>query len=308
MIDGKEFKKGQQVPSFALLQDDGSTASGNWLYCSSYTEAGNMMQRRGKEDPTGMGMYPGWSWCWPLNRRIVYNRASVDLDGKPWNSKKPVISWNSATRKWEGDVPDGGWPPMSEDGSKYPFIMVAEGHGRLFAAGLADGPMPEHYEPMESPMVNLMSRRQSNPALDRTGIVDKSGVFYIATTCRVSEHWQAGAMTRNLPWLVELVPDMFVEMSEELAKSKNIANGDFVTISSKRGSIQARALVTSRIKPFLVGGKMIEQVAIPWHFGFNGLATGDSANVLTEAVGDANTHIPEYKAFMCNIKKGGTKV
>ncbi|MGB6972224.1 MAG: formate dehydrogenase subunit alpha, partial [Desulfobulbales bacterium] len=169
-------------------------------------------------------------------------------------------------------------------------------------------PFPEHYEPMESPMVNLMSSRQSNPALDRTGIIDKSGVFYIATTCRVSEHWQAGAMTRNLPWLVELVPDMFVEMSEELAKKKNIVNGDFVTISSKRGSIQARALVTSRIKPFLIGGKMIEQVAIPWHFGFNGLATGDSANVLTDAVGDANTHIPEYKAFMCNIRKGGTKV
>jgi formate dehydrogenase major subunit len=308
VIDGKEFKKGQQVPSFALLQADGSTASGNWLYCSSYTEAGNMMQRRSKEDHTGMGMFPGWAWCWPLNRRIVYNRASVDLTGKPWNPKKPVISWNQATNKWEGDVPDGGWPPMGLAGTRYPFIMVAEGHGRLFAAGLADGPFPEHYEPMESPMVNLMSSRQSNPALDRTGIIDKSGVFYIATTCRVSEHWQAGAMTRNLPWLVELVPDMFVEMSEELAKKKNIANGDFVTISSKRGSIQARALVTSRIKPFLIGGKMIEQVAIPWHFGFNGLATGDSANVLTDAVGDANTHIPEYKAFMCNIKKGGTKV
>jgi len=308
VIDGKEFKKGQQVPSFALLQADGSTASGNWLYCNSYTEAGNMMQRRSKEDPTGMGMFHGWAWCWPLNRRIVYNRASVDLDGKPWNPKKPVISWNQASNKWEGDVPDGGWPPMGQTGTRYPFIMIAEGHGRLFAAGLADGPFPEHYEPMESPMVNLMSSRQSNPALDRPGIVDKSGVFYIATTCRVSEHWQAGAMTRNLPWLVELVPDMFVEMSEELAKSKNIANGDFVTISSKRGSIQARALVTSRIKPFLIDGKRIEQVAIPWHFGFNGLATGDSANVLTEAVGDANTHIPEYKAFMCNIKKGGTKV
>ena len=308
VIDGKEFKKGQQVPSFALLQADGSTASGNWLYCSSYTESGNMMQRRSKEDHTGMGMFPGWAWCWPLNRRIVYNRASVDLTGKPWNPKKPVISWNQTTNKWEGDVPDGGWPPMGLAGTRYPFIMVAEGFGRLFAAGLADGPFPEHYEPMESPMVNLMSSRQSNPALDRTGIIDKSGVFYIATTCRVSEHWQAGAMTRNLPWLVELVPDMFVEMSEELAKSKDITNGDFVTISSKRGSIQARALVTSRIKPFLIGGKMIEQVAIPWHFGFNGLATGDSANVLTEAVGDANTHIPEYKAFMCNIKKGGTKV
>jgi formate dehydrogenase major subunit len=308
VIDGQAFKKGQQVPSFAFLQNDGSTASGNWLYCNSYTEAGNMMQRRGKEDPTGMGMYHEWAWCWPLNRRIVYNRASVDLNGKPWNPAKPVISWNPATRKWEGDVPDGGGPPMSEAGTRYPFIMNAEGLGRLFAAGLVDGPIPEHYEPMESPTLNLMSSRQSNPALDRPGKVDLSGRFYIATTCRVSEHWQAGAMTRNLPWLVELVPDMFAEISEELAEKKNIVNGDFITITSKRGSIQARALVTSRIKPLRVGGKMVEQIAIPWHFGFSGLATGDSANVLTDAVGDANTDIPEYKAFMCNIEKGGKKV
>ena len=307
VIDGKAFKKGQQVPSFALLQADGSTASGNWLYCNSYTEAGNMMQRRGKKDPTGMGMFHEWTWCWPLNRRIVYNRASVDLNGKPWNPKKPVISWNSVTRKWEGDVPDGGWPPMSEDGTRSPFIMIAEGYGRLFAAGLADGPLPEHYEPMESPINNLLSSQQSNPALDKSGKIDKSGRYYIATTCRVTEHWQAGAMTRSLPWLVELVPDMFVEISKELAKEKDIANGDFVTISSKRGSIQARALVTSRIKPLRIGEKIVEQVAIPWHFGFVGLATGDSANILTDAVGDANTHIPEYKAFMCNIEKGGTK-
>jgi formate dehydrogenase major subunit len=183
--------------------------------------------------------------------------------------------------------------------------MIAEGVGRLFAAGLAEGPFPEHYEPMESPMLNLMSSQQSNPSLDQPGKVDKSGLYYIATTCRVSEHWQSGSMTRNLPWLVELVPDMFVEMSETLAKEKDINDGDMVTIISKRGSIQARALVTSRLKPFRVGGKLVEQVALPWHFGFNGPTKGDSANVLTQAVGDPNTHIPEYKAFMCNIKKGG---
>jgi formate dehydrogenase major subunit len=168
--------------------------------------------------------------------------------------------------------------------------------------------MPEHYEPMESPMANLMSSRQSNPALDRPGKVDKSGSYYIATTCRVSEHWQAGAMTRSLPWLVELVPNMFVEMSEELATKKGVANGEMVTISTRRGAIEAQALVTSRIRPLRVGGKMVEQVAIPWHFGFNGIAKGDSANILTDAVGDANTHIPEYKAFLCNIEKGGKKV
>ncbi len=304
-IDGKVYKQGQQVPSFASLQADGSTLSGNWLYCGSYPEQGNMMQRRGTDDPGGMGNYHEWAWSCPVNRRIVYNRASVDLNGKPWNPKKPVIIWNAVTRTWDGDVPDGAWPPMSEAGSRSPFIMNAEGIARLFAAGLADGPVPEHYEPMESPMVNLMSSQQSNPALDRPGKVDKSGLYYIATTCRISEHWQSGTMTRNLSWLVELVPDMFVEMSETLANEKDINNGDMVTIISKRGSIQARALVTSRLKPFRVGSKLVEQIALPWHFGFNGPTKGDSANVLTEAVGDPNSHIPEYKAFMCNIKKGG---
>jgi formate dehydrogenase major subunit len=304
-IDGQNFKQGQQVPSFAFLQADGSTLSGNWIYCGCYPEQGNLMQRRGVNDPDGMGNYPEWAWSWPVNRRIVYNRASVDLNGNPWNPQKPVISWNAVTRKWQGDVPDGAWPPMSEDGSKYPFIMNAEGVARVFASGLADGPVPEHYEPMESPMVNLMSGQQSNPALDRPGKVDRSGMYYIATTCRVSEHWQAGAMTRSLPWLVELVPDMFVEMSESLAEEKGIREGDMVTITSLRGSIEARALVTNRLKPFRIGGKLVEQIALPWHFGFNGLAKGDSANVLTQAIGDPNCYIPEYKAFMCNIKKGG---
>ena len=308
-INGKTFKKGEQVTNFTSLQSDGSTASGNWLYCGSYPQEGNMMQRTGTSDPTGMGFFHEWAWCWPLNRRVLYNRASVDLNGKPWNPDKPVISWNEATGTWEGDIPDGGWPPMSKDGTKHPFIMLAEGFGRLFAAGLADGPLPEHYEPMESPIGNLMNKQQSNPALDRKGKINKSGRFpYIATTCRVSEHWQAGAMTRSLPWLVELVPNMFVEMSEELATKKGVANGEMVTISTRRGAIEAQALVTSRIRPLRVGGKMVEQVAIPWHFGFNGIAKGDSANILTDAVGDANTHIPEYKAFLCNIEKGGKKV
>jgi len=306
VIKGKAFKKGQQVPSFAYLQADGSTTSGNWLYCNSYTEKGNMMQRRGLDDPSGMGFYHNWSWCWPVNRRVLYNRASVDLNGRPWNPKKPVISWNKLTRKWEGDVPDGGWVPMSEDGTKSPFIMIAEGYGRLFAAGLADGPLPEHYEPMESPVANAMTSQQSNPAVAIPGKIDNSGRYpYVGTTYRVSEHWQAGAMTRNLPWLVELVPDMFVEISEEMAAWKGLKNGDLVTVSSERGSIEARALVTARIKPLRVSGKLVEQVGLPWHFGFNGLATGGSANMLTTAVGCANTTIPEYKAFLCNIEKGG---
>lgn len=306
VIKGKAFKKGEQVPSFAYLQADGSTSSGNWLYCNSYTEEGNKMQRRGLEDPTGMGFYHNWTWCWPVNRRVLYNRASVDLNGRPWNPKKPVISWNKLTREWEGDVPDGGWAPMNEDGSKSPFIMIPEGYGRLFAAGLADGPLPEHYEPMESPVANGMTSQQCNPAVAVPGTIDNSGKYpYVGTTYRVSEHWQAGAMTRNLPWLVELVPDMFIEISENLANEKGLENGDMVTISSKRGKIEARTLITKRIKPLRIQGRMVEQVGMPWHFGFNGLATGGTANTLTAAVGCANTSIPEFKAFLCDIEKGG---
>jgi len=308
-VKGKRFKKGEQVPSFAYLKDDGSTVSGNWLYCGSYTEKGNMMKRRGLEDPGGMGAYHNWSWCWPVNRRILYNRASVDLDGKSFNQQKPVISWNRATRKWEGDVPDGGWPPMNEPGTKSPFIMIPEGYGRLFAAGLADGPFPEHYEPVESPVDNCMTAQQCNPAamIPADFFSDSDKYPYVGSTYRVTEHWQAGAMTRNLPWLVELVPDMFVEIGTTLAKAKGLKNGDMATITSARGAIEARVLVTTRIKPLIVSGKTVEQVGMIWHFGFNGLAKGSSANVLTAAVGDANTGIPESKAFLCDIRKGGMK-
>jgi formate dehydrogenase major subunit len=197
---------------------------------------------------------------------------------------------------------------MSEEGGKNPFIMTSEGYGRLFAAGLADGPLPEHYEPIESPVSNMMTRQQTNPAVSVSCIVSNVDKFpYVGTTYRVSEHWQAGAMTRNLPWLVELVPDMFVEISEQLAEWKGLKNGDMVTVSTERGSIEAKTLVTSRIKPLRVSGRMIEQVGLPWHFGFAGMAKGGSANVLTMAVGCANTTIPEYKAFLCNIVKGGIK-
>ena len=299
----RSFKKGQQVPSFAFLKDDGSTCSGNWLYCGSYTDEGNMAARRGKKDAiNNIGIYPEWAWCWPVNRRILYNRASVDTSGKPWDPKHWVIRWNALTRKWEGDVPDGGWAP----GTKYAFIMRPEGYAELFAPALADGPFPEHYEPLESPVVNPMSSQQNNPAIkiwepDKIGTPDKFPI--VATTYRVSEHWQAGAMTRNLPWLVELMPDVFVEIGGSLAQRLNIKNGDRVEVTTARGSMEAYALVTERFQPFWCNGKMIDQIGIPWHWGYAGLSKGDSANVLTPHVGDANTMIPEFKAFLCNIRK-----
>jgi len=305
-----EFRKGDQVPAFKYLMDDGSTVGGCWIYSGSYTKDGNQMARRDQSDPGDMGMYPKWSWCWPVNRRIIYNRASVNLEGEPFNPKRPVIAWDGLEKKWKGDVPDGPWPPMADDKEgRYPFIMLPEGHGRLYSVDMKDGPFPEHYEPVESPTRNMLSKTQNNPVVKIPANVSKdTGKFpYVGTTYRVTEHWQAGAMTRSLPWLVELVPDMFVEISETLAKQKGIRNGDTVSVTTERGSIQARALVTARLKPFNVEGKMIEQVGMPWHFGYSGLATGDSGNMLTPTVGCANTGIPEFKAFLCNIEKGGRK-
>jgi formate dehydrogenase major subunit len=307
-------KAGQQVPSFAFLQDDGSTTCGNWLYCASYTEAGNMAARRGKADPTGLMLYPGWAWCWPVNRRIIYNRASVNWEGKPLNPKRPLLWWDGT--KWMGDIPDGPPPP----GAIYPFIMLPEGHARLFGLGMAEGPFPEHYEPLECPIEkNLMSSQKFNPTAK---IFGESGVGVgqdkylscdprfplVCTTYRVTEHWQTGVMTRWTPWLIELEPQMFVELSKELAKEKDIRGGEWVVVKSARGELDAKAIITERWKPFKIAGQTVHQVGIPWHYGWlTPKDGGDSANLLTPTIGDANTMIPESKAFMVNVEKKGGK-
>ena len=207
--DGKGFAAGTQVPGFAQLRDDGSTMSGNWIYCGGYTEEGNLAARRDMTDaPNGIGLYPKWAWVWPMNRRILYNRASVNRKGEPFNPRKWVIRWNAEKNVWEGDVPDGAMPP----GETNPFIMLASGVGQLYSPDLVDGPFPEHYEPVESPVQNPFSKVQSSPCaqvwqsteFDRYGTPDVFPI--VATTYRVSEHWQTGAMSRNMPWLVGLVP------------------------------------------------------------------------------------------------------
>jgi formate dehydrogenase-N alpha subunit len=305
-----EFKTGDQVPAFAQLQDDGSTVCGCWIYSGSYTKDGNMMARRDNTDlPNGLGIYPKWAWSWPVNRRILYNRASVNNNGQPFNPKRPVLTWNQSEKKWQGDVPDGGAPPVNDEKGVNPFIMVPEGLGRVYALTMKDGPFPEHYEPVESPARNFLSRVQNNPcvALSKSDRCDINKYPYIGTTYRLTEHWQTGGMTRSLPWLVELVPDMFVEISQSLARIKGIKNGDRVRVSTERGSIEAYALVTDRIKPFIIEEKPIEWVGMPWHFGYAGMANGDSANVLTPEVISPSSNIPEYKAFLCNIEKGGHK-
>ncbi|TAN40724.1 MAG: formate dehydrogenase, partial [Nitrospirae bacterium] len=284
--------------------------------------------RRKKTDPTGLAMFPEWAWAWPVNRRIIYNRASVNPEGKPWDPKRAVIKWNPdkidpVTNKvvpgWDGDVPDGPAPPMAtEKTGKLPFIMTASGVGGLFGPGLADGPFPEHYEALECPLQeNLMSKTKINPAVKIFSDKDKGAaedIFfscdmrypYVATTYRVSEHWQTGVMTRHVPWLAEAVPQQFVELSVELAQEKGISNGDKVIVRSGRGEVWAKAVVTKRFKPFKVGGSTIHQVGLPYHFGWQypeDGSGGDSANLLTPTVGDANTMIPETKAFMVNVQK-----
>jgi len=325
-IKGKTYKKGTLVPSFAFLQADGSTSSGNWLYCNSYTEKGNMAARRGQKDaPNNIGLYPEFAWCWPVNRRIIYNRASVDLKGQPWDKEHPVIAFagNSAngkytTRKWVGDVPDGGWyPQQNPDGSmrkdsKYAFIMRKHGHGQIFGPGRADGPFPEHYEPLECPIEkNLMNAQRINPTapIYNTGADEWASCDprypYVATTYRVVEHWQTGVMTRWQPWLLEMQPQVFVEMSKELAKLKGINNGERVKVSSPRGALEATAIVTARLQPFKIGGATVHQIGLPWHYGWRMPKNGkeESANLLTPATGDPNTRIPETKAFMANVAK-----
>ena len=313
-LKDKSFKKDDLVPSFAYLQADGSTSSANWLYCNSYTNKGNMAARRTREK-SGIGLNLEWSWCWPVNRRIIYNRASVDKYGNPWDKEHPVIRWDGS--RWVGDVPDGGWPPMlkpdgtSNPKTKYPFIMKPEGHAHIFGPGRTDGPFPEHYEPLECPVEkNILSSQLINPTapiystdMDAYRTCDPRYPF-VATTYRVSEHWQTGVMTRWQPWLLETQPQLFVEMSPELAKLRGIENGERVTVESARGKVEAVAVVTHRFRPFQIQGNVIHQVGLPWHYGWvHPKDGGDSANLLTPSTGDPNTRIPETKAFMVNVRK-----
>ena len=308
--DKKPYKKGTLVPSFVYLLDNGQTSCGNWLYSASYTEAGNMAARRKKTDPTGLGLYPEWSWTWPVNRRIIYNRASVDLTGNPRDPKRLLLKWDAEGKRWTGDVPDNAVPPMGTEGV-YPFIMKPDGVASLFGPGLKDGPFPEHYEPLECPIEkNLMSSQRINPVVkifeggpDSFLSCDPRFPF-VCSTYRVTEHWQTGVLTRWLPWLVEAEPQVFCELSLELAKLRGISNGDRVTVSTPRGKLEAAAMVTSRIKPFQIAGNTVHLIGLPYHFGWlHPRDGGESANLLTPTIGDPNTMIPESKAFMANIAK-----
>ena len=313
---GTVIKAGQQLPGFAFLRDDGSTLCGNWLYSGSWTEAGNMTARRGTDDPSGLGIYPTWAWSWPANRRVMYNRASCDISGKPWDADRRQIWWNEAAGRWVGnDVPDFKVDSKPSD-HMGPFIMNPEGTGRLFAplSAFAEGPFPEHYEPIESPLLNPLHPKQSNNPvvrrmksdLDKYGAPDQ-GFTIVCTTYRLTEHYHY--WTKNNPMNVQLVPEPFVEIPHELANDLGIKGGDNVKVTSARGSYVAKAMVTQRIKPMMIDGKKTYQIGIPIHWGYRGIAEDEgltarnSANVLSPTVIDPNAYTPEFKGFLVKLEK-----
>jgi len=303
-------KAGEQLDGFAQLRADGSTACGCWIFAGSWTQAGNQMARRDNSDPYGDGQTQNWAWSWPANRRILYNRASADPSGKPWDSKRRLVWWDG--KKWAGDdVPDFA-PASAPEVGMGPFIMNPEGVSRFFARDMmVEGPFPEHYEPTETPIdVNPMNNNPQaiyNPASrifkgDLENFGNSAEFPYAGTTYRLTEHFHY--WTKHVHINAVLQPQQFVEIGEGLAHEKGIANGDQVQVSSKRGYIRAVAVVTKRIRALKVNGKTVHQVGIPIHWGFLGQAkAGYIANTLVPFVGDANTQTPESKSFLVNIEK-----
>ncbi len=304
-------KKGEQLSGFPDYKDDGSTSSLMWLGAGSYTEEGGNVMRKTSLKQTEIqkktGIYPGYAWVWPMNRWILYNRASVDKNGQPWDPERPVIKWEDG--KWIGDVADGGAAPLGLKGGKNPFIMLADGLGQLYGTGLVDGPFPEHYEPTETPVANHgFSSQLTSPCskINPTDIIARPAdpkYPIVLTTYSMTEHWCGGSETRMVGSLLEAEPQLYVEMSHELAKEKGIKNGEVVILESIRGRVEAVAMVTVRITPFKIQGRTIHLVGMPFAFGWTKPGIGDATNRLTLYTGDPNTSIPEYKACCVNIRK-----
>ena len=296
---------GKLLPNFAVMRDDGSTMSGCWIYAGSWTEEGNMMARRDNSDPGDLGTFLNWTFAWPANRRILYNRASCDLAGKPWDESRKLIEWTG--EKWAGyDVPDIAVTAKPE--TVMPFIMTPEGTARLFARKLMrDGPFPIHMEPFESPVENPFNARlRGNPVArifpdDVAQLGTSADYPFVATSYRLTEHFHY--WTKHNRVNAVLQPEFFVEISEELAAERGITKGGRVRVWSKRGEVWAKAVVTKRIRPMMCGGKPVHVVGIPLHWGFMGAARkGFGPNSLTPFVGDANIDTPEFKAFLVNIE------
>jgi formate dehydrogenase major subunit len=319
---------GAPLSAYTELKDDGSTSCGCWIYCGIYADGVNQAARR-KPQQEQDWIAGEWAWAWPANRRILYNRASADPEGRPWSERKKLMWWDAEARRWAGpDVPDfppdkapDYVPPEGATGpdaltGKEPFIMQADGRGWLYApAGLADGPMPTHYEPQDSPVRNPLYAQGRNPVRKTypregnryhpSGDEPGADVFpYVVTTYRLTEHFTSGGMSRWTPYLAELQPAFFCEVSEELAAERALEHRGWATIVTARGAVEARVLVTDRMTPLRVQGKTLHQIGMPWHWGPNGYTTGDAMNELTAISLDPNAQIEEVKALTADIRPG----
>ena len=331
-MNGYTWPDHMQIDDFKELKNDGSTACGVWIYTGVYPRNDfNHSRSRQPDPPDGPGTHLNWAFAWPSNRRIMYNRASADTHGEPWSERKRYLWWDAEKKEWVGkDKPDfssskspdyqpdfATGPLLGNDAhdGKSPFMMSADGKAWLFVpSGLKDAPLPTHYEPVESPVANPMYNQQDNPPTRKWPRPDNvyhkvadPDYPYVITTYRLTEHHSGAIPTRFVPTLAELQPEGFAEIPPELADEKGIASLDWIVISTARGEIETRALVTDRLGPFEINGRRVYQIGMPWHFGWQGYATGDIANVLSAIVGDPNTTIHEGKAFTCNLRKGRVK-
>ncbi|HYG69141.1 MAG TPA: molybdopterin dinucleotide binding domain-containing protein, partial [Anaeromyxobacteraceae bacterium] len=324
-VNGYTVADGEPVPGFSELKDDGSTACGCWIYSGCYRDGVNQTNRR-KSGNEQHWVAPEWAWAWPANRRLLYNRASADPEGRPWSERKRYVWWDADRRIWTGyDVPDfiADRPPdyrpardakgVAAISGTDAFIMQSDGRGWLFApSGLLDGPLPAHYEPDESVVANALYRQQCNPArVEWTRrdnpyhlAFDDRRFPYVVTTYRLTEHHTAGAMSRWLSWLAELQPEMFCEVSPELAREVGLRNGGWATITTARGEIECRVLVTRRIATLRVRGRTVHTIGLPYHWGSVGRVVGDAANELISFVADPNVNIQESKALTANVRPG----
>lgn len=327
-INGFTVADNKQIASFKELKDDGSTACGCWLYAGAFPDQDhNQTRSRVPDGPDGPGTHLGWGFAWPANRRTLYNRASADPEGKPWSERKRLVWWDEEQGKWVGpdeidfqtDKPPGYEPDWDQNPTgmdalygRDPFIMLPDGQIALFVpSGLKDGPLPSHYEPIESPVRNQFYPVDSNPAAKRW-VRDDNPIHapgdprypHMLTTYRLTEHHSGGTPTRSVSVLAELQPEGFCEISTELARDLGIRNLDWVVLSTPRGEVETRALVTDRMQPFRIDGRIIHQLGMPWHFGWKGYATGDIANVLTSVVADPNSSMHENKALSCALRRG----
>jgi formate dehydrogenase major subunit len=315
---------GMPLSGYTALKDDGSTRCGCWIYSGVYADGINQAARR-KPGREQSWVAPEWAWAWPANRRILYNRASADPDGRPWSERKSYVWWDAEQQKWTGhDVPDfeadkrPDYRPAEDAQAEAalsgidPFIMQADGKAWLYVpTGLTDGPLPTHYEPHESPFDNALYGQRSNPVREQSRRKDNpyhppgNDVFpYVFTTYRLTEHHTAGGMSRWQPYLSELQPEMFCEISPELARERGLEHMGWATVITARTAIEARVVVTDRMVPLTVQGRVVHQIGLPYHWGPNGVVRGDAANELLPVALDPNVHIQESKAATCDIQPG----